>query len=96
MVVAVPLKSNESVVGIIEIFSTRTKAFTEAHMAKLHVLAERVTDAVNGVEPAPSAPVAMPELIWADVFVESDCRGSGLYNPRSVMSSLWQRYGICR
>jgi len=45
-VVAVPLKSKESVVGIIEIFSTRTKAFTESHMAKLHVLAERVTDAV--------------------------------------------------
>ena len=70
-VVAVPLKSKESVVGIIEIFSTRTKAFTESHMAKLHVLAERVTDAVNGVEPAPATPVAMPEVIWADVFVES-------------------------
>ena len=71
-VVAVPLKNNESVVGIIEIFSTRTKAFTESHMAKLHVLAERVSNAVTGVEPVSARPVAStPELIWADLFVDS-------------------------
>jgi hypothetical protein len=72
-VVAVPLKNNESVLGIIEIFSPRTKAFTESHMAKLHVLAERVTSAVEDAKkpPPPMPAVSMPELIWADVFVDS-------------------------
>ena len=71
--VAVPLKNNESVLGIIEIFSPRTKAFTESHMAKLHVLAERVTNAVEDAKnpPPPMPAVSMPELIWADLFVDS-------------------------
>jgi hypothetical protein len=72
-IVAVPLKNDESVLGIIEIFSPRTKAFTESHMAKLHVLAERVTSAVedakNPTPPMPAVPRA--EMDWADVFVDS-------------------------
>ena len=72
-IVAVPLKNNESVLGIIEIFSPRTKAFTESHMAKLHGLAERVTSAVEDAKnPSPGMPdVSAPELIWADLFVDS-------------------------
>jgi hypothetical protein len=72
-VVAVPLKHEDSVVGIIEIFSPKIKAFTESHVAKLHVLAERVSNAVrSAAEPEqPQAPSPMPEMVWADVFVDS-------------------------
>jgi hypothetical protein len=46
--VAVPVKSDESVLGIIEVFSPRAKAFTDADISELQSLAEFVTSAVQG------------------------------------------------
>lgn len=53
--VAAPVKDGESVLGIIEIFSPRAKAFTEGDITELQGLAEQVTSAVKGSQHAASA-----------------------------------------
>ncbi len=46
--VAVPIKADELVLGIIEVFSPRARAFTDADISELQSLAEFVTSAVQG------------------------------------------------
>jgi hypothetical protein len=68
--VAVPVKHRESVLGIIEVFSPHTKAFTEGDITELESLAAKVASAVkNSNSPVPIVETFSPTLQTGDTAV---------------------------
>ena len=90
--VAVPVKDNKSVFGILEVFSAKTKAFTESDITALQGLAEQVASAVAGshaIGTATQSEVCFEHLPFVLTTPDSDLFGREIFISYPVP---WNRF----